>query len=102
MNLLEGHFYVPLKNLPAVWTHVVLNYVGLEKCEGNHVYKNGCFAAADTTKEWAGHFPGDGRLVIGCSYTTEHRFYTSVKLDELMLFNTILSKVQVLDLSARA
>ena len=99
----DGYFDVNLENRPVVWTHVILNYVGLEKCMGIRTYENGRFTAADITKyRKTGYTPADGRLVVGRPYTVRDTSYASVKLDELFLFNATLSEEQIEDLSAHA
>ena len=67
----RGYLDADLENLPVVWTHVVLNYVGLEKCMGIRTYENGRFTAADTTKTRNWYHPADGRLVVGRSSIAE-------------------------------
>ena len=86
----DGYYDVDLENLPVVWTHV--NFVNLEKCTGIKAYENGRFTAADTTKDRNFYLPADGRLVVGRSRTGYDTYYASVKLDELMLFNSTLSE----------
>ena len=98
----NGYLNVKLQNLPEIWTHVVLNYVGLEECTGIKIYENGRFTAADTTKTRSVYAPAEGRLVIGRSSIASDGRYSSVKLDELMLFDSTLSEDQIRDLSAHA
>ena len=81
---------------------MTLNYRGLEKCEAIQVYRNGMFAGTDTTKTEVRYIPGDGRLVVGRHQTGNDLHYANVKLDELMMFNAILSEEQIRDLSAHA
>ena len=44
--------------------------------------------------------PGDGRLVIGRANTGGDKFYASVQLDELLMFNTSLAEKEIQILSA--
>ena len=98
----DGYLDVDLKNLLDELTHVVLNYVGHEKCQGIKIYENGMFTAADGIKNTGWYGPADGRVVVGRPRTTVDHRYGSVKLDELMLFNAALSEEQIHDLSAHA
>ena len=98
LYLEDGYLDVDLGNLPEVWTHVVLNYAGMGM--GIKTYENGRFTGADTTKDGFLNTPADGRLVVGRSYTGDDTNYASLKLDELMLFNSTLSEEQIEDLSA--
>ena len=98
----DGYLDVDLKNLPDECTHVVLNYVGLEKCQGIKIYENGMFTAADGIKNRGWYGPADGTVIVGRTRTTVDHRYGSVKLDELMLFDAALSEEQIRDLSAHA
>ena len=62
----------------------------------------GCFTAADVTKDIIWCSPSHGRVVVGRTRTTEDSHYGSVKLDELMLFNTALTEEQIQGLTGHA
>ena len=77
------------------WTHVVLNYFGLNNGQGIQVYFNGAEAGRDTTKVSKTFSGGDGRVVLGRQKTDSDGNYASVDVDELLFFNTKLSNAQV-------
>lgn len=42
--------------------------------------------------------PGDGKVVIGRQFTDSDNFYSEAKIDELMMFNQLLSDQQIQEL----
>ena len=64
--LLATEFRVDL-NRPAGWTHIVLNYFG--PTARIKVYFNGAEVASDKTKSGGSRSTGDGRVVVGRSFT---------------------------------
>ena len=84
---------------PAVWTHVVLNYLGPEEGEGIRVYYNGVQTGSDDTERLSTFQAGVGRVAVGRLYTDTDSDYPGVDVDELMFFNESLSSQQILDLA---
>ena len=88
--LLDGGFSASF-SIPTGWTHIVLNYIGPNDGEGIRVYYNGTEVESDTTKTTRSYAPGDGRIVVGRSYTDSDKYYASMHIDELIFFNKALS-----------
>ena len=80
---------------PSGWTHVVLNYIGLEDGQGIWIYYDGVQTGSDTTRNPNSYETGDGRIVIGRLYTEWDTNYASVQLDELIFFNTKLTDSEI-------
>ena len=77
------------------WFHVVINYSGPNNGEGFVTYFNGETAYNDSTVEEDDTTPGDGRIVIGRSFTEVDDYYTSMAVDEVVLFNKVLTEHEI-------
>ena len=90
----DGYFYLKDPR-PSGWIHVTLNYLGPNIGEGIKIFYDGTEVASDTTKD-GGSFPaGDGRIVVGRFFTDTDEKYTSMQVDELLLFNQALSATDI-------
>ena len=90
VNLLDRYFHARLFK-PNGWTHVVLNYIGPNDGEGIRIYYDGVEVASNTIKSAQSLSAGDGRIVVGRFYPDKDERYTSMQIDELIFFNTVLS-----------
>ena len=96
--LTEGGFFYDI-NPPITWTHIVLNYIGPNDGQGIQVYEDGSLTGRDTSKsDQLTEIQGDGSLVLGRLVTNADRHYSSVEVDELLLFNEALSPEMVYQL----
>ena len=77
------------------WFHVVVNYFGPNNGEGFNTYFNGDVAFTDSTIQEDDTTPGNGRIVIGRSFTEIDDYYTSMEVDELCFFNEVLSAQEI-------
>ena len=94
LNLPDGYFYLKDPRLSG-WIHVTLNYLGPNIGEGIKIFYDGTEVVSDTTKD-GGSFPaGDGRIVLGRFFTDTDEKYTSMQVDELLLFNEALSATDI-------
>ena len=89
--------------LPSGWTHIVLNDLGPN--DGIRVYYDGVHESSDVTKQAASYSSGNGRVVVGNSYTQAGavnslftRLHAGGDFDELLFFNQILSQQQIIQL----
>ena len=86
---------------PGEWTHIVMNYIGPNRTQGIRAYTNGAFTSKDMYYSTLIRSAGDGHVVIGRQFTKEAKSYAdypTVDLDELMLFNHILTEEQIAEL----
>ena len=80
------------------WTHFVLNFDVKQQELG--LYQDGTFLNSNgmVSDEESRH-SGDGRIVVGRSYTIWRRGYASVEVDELLFFNQLLPEAKIRILS---
>ena len=90
MYLLNGKFSAHF-SIPTGWTHIVLNYIGPNNGEGIRGYYNGQEVMSDTDKDGGSYPDGDGRIVVGKTYTDLDQLYPSMLINELIFFNKALS-----------
>ena len=90
MYLLDGDFYAYF-SIPTGWTHIVVNYIGPNNGEGIRIFYDGQEVMNSTVKKGGPYPAGDGRIVVGRTFTDEDRFYASMQIDELIFFNKALS-----------
>ena len=63
--------------------------------EGIWIYYNGAEVANGTTKHPRSYSAGDGRIVVGRSYTDEDKWHASMQIDELIFFNKAFSTTDI-------
>ena len=84
--------------IPTEWFHLVLNLYGLNE-EWFDIYHNGVDQESDVNPSSPYNFTaGHGVMVIGRYWSTDHKRYSSVNLDEMFLFNRKLTadEIQIL------
>ena len=92
MHVKEKRFTDKFQIYAGVWDHFVINYIGKTHEEKIRIYKNGVLAGWYKANYFPQSYPRGGtRLVIGRSYTEQDGQYSSVDVDELLLFNQILT-----------
>ena len=79
------------KHIPNGWIHIVANFIGPNDGQGIRLYYDGAEVAGDTTKTAVTKSIGDGRIVVGRYYTDRDEKYSSLLLDECIIFNNSLS-----------
>ena len=82
----------------AGWTHLVLNYLGLNNIEVFQMFIDGeveGVAESEGLRFGARYSAGYGRIVVGRRYTDDDWDYASVQVDELLFFNQPLSTVEI-------
>ena len=82
--------------LSTEWFHLILNYLG--PVEGISIYYDGEKLMIDHNIYPPKNNPGTGVVVIGRSSPLQDGAYSSVVMDDLMLFNRKLTaeKIQIL------
>ena len=76
--MVDGRFYVGV-NVGTGWTHLVLNFIGPVNGQGVQIYVNGVQTGSGTWKDVAvSYSPGDGRVVVGKSYTHQDQHYSTL------------------------
>ena len=79
----------------------MINYIGPNNGEGDEasmIFFNGTEVASKTTKPAQSYATGDGRIVVGRSYTHRDERYASVEVDELIFFNAALTGSDVMSI----
>ena len=76
---------------PKGWFHLVMNGVD----EGLHVYINGELERNGTTVDSVKVKAGDGKTVIGRTYTNKDKYYVSVMVDEMTFWNRNLTTQEI-------
>ena len=99
MTLSRGQIVTWL-NRPSGWYHLVINYIGENDGQIFHVYQNSALMANATTLQAVhyGYRLGEGRIVIGQHFTRSYH-HSSAIVDELILFEQMLSTQQMTTLS---
>ena len=97
--LTDGYFYTS-NPTPTGWFHIVLNYIGPNNGEGIRMFINGAEVASKTTKSVSSYTPssGDGRIIVGRTFTNSYERYTSLQIDELVYFNQDLNTEEIIQL----
>ena len=75
------------------WTHVVLNYLGPH--DGIQMFMDGVEVVAGTLSSRPLSTTGNGRIVVGKGYTDRDDNYSSVQVDELIFFNSLLKPEEI-------
>ena len=89
-----AHEAVRKSDRPGVgtWYHFTLNYLGNG---GIQILLDGVVAGRDGMSSHSSSQPGTPRAVIGRKWTNVDCCYNSVDIDELYIYNIVLSKEQV-------
>ena len=85
--------------IPTGWFHLVLNFYGPSSEDWFDIYHNGVDMEVDVTLSSPNNFSaGQGVMVIGRYYAFTDRRYSSVIVDEMILFNRklTLDEIQIL------
>ena len=78
--------------------HVVINFIGVD--EGAEAYIDGRLHVRRANYKKAGRYTrGAGRAVIGRFSTEADRSYTSLEMDDLLLFNQTLTAEEIKSLN---
>ena len=88
-------FYDSSDEVSDSWFYVVINYIGSDRGEGFTTYINGRAAMSDRSKNDEFNTAGNGRIVIGRSFTDVNDFYTTMEMEELVIFNRFLTNEQI-------
>ena len=77
------------------WFHIVVNYFGPNNEQGFKTYFNGNHGITDSTK-WQHNFaPSNRKIVIGRLFVEINHYYTSMSVDELLIFNHTLTLQEI-------
>ena len=106
--ILRGIFSVEVAR-PSGWFHVVLNYIGRIDGEGFRVYHDGVLVGNATWKRQYDIYPSqtvgesNGIIAVGTLYYAVDlsRYYTSMQIDELVMFNETLDPDEITMLAGR-
>ena len=85
---------------PTGWFHVVYNYIGPEYGQGTRVYYDGRLVTGTTQKRVFDIIEGDGRIAIGRLYTVSSERAGSHEVDELIMFNKVLTDEEIVRLNS--
>ena len=94
----HGHFQVSVRRSNE-WVHGMLNFLGPNNEEGIRIYQNGKHVGNHTTITQASTSESNGRIVIGRAFTEVDLQYSSVEVDQLLLFNLALNEAEITLLS---
>ena len=99
IQVLDGIFMAGA-DISDDWTHVVMNFIGPKDGQGIEGYADGILWFTDYSPGSATFYPGDGRIVMGRTYTDNSidSYYANYDLDELFIFNEKLSEDEILAL----
>ena len=97
--LTDGYFYTS-NPTPTGWFNIVLNCIGPNNGQGIRMFINGAEVASKTTKNDPSSTPssGDGRIIVGRTFTNSYERYTSLQTDELVYFNQGLTTEEIIQL----
>ena len=85
---------------PAGWIHTVLNYIGPSQNIGIRIYHNGSLWKLNKNPNYHSWInEGTGRIVLGRWYVDQDERYSTVKVDELLIFNRALTEAEITSLS---
>ena len=77
------------------WLHIVFNFIGSKNGQGFKAYHDGALVLNDTSKDKDRWLPADKNIVIGRLYTEQGGGYSSVQVDEVLLYNYALTEKQI-------
>ena len=82
------------------WFHIVINFIGPNITQGIKVYNDGVqVGGISRVQTGITHIEGDGRIVFGRFYTDSAISYASTQMDDLLLFNQVLTETEIAKLS---
>ena len=92
---IEGHLFNP----PKSWTYITLNFN--VKQQAIWIYQDGAHVTTQSRKSEVSRIrPGNGRIVVGKVTSNDRQFeFASVEVDELCLFNRVLTEAEIKILS---
>ena len=96
MTLSTGHFKTFVTK-PSGWFHVVLNFIGPN--DGIRAYHDGVEVGSNTNIHGNSKHNGDRRIVIGRYFVKSGVTYSSIQVDELLLFDQMLTDDEITMLS---
>ena len=95
MSLVDEDFYVFGPEHDG-WFHIVVNFIGPSVTQGFRVYNDGVQVGGNSRVERGLiHAEGDGRIMFGRFYTDVNERYASAHMDELLLFNQVLTEAEI-------
>ena len=100
ISVSDGNFYEATDEVPNDWFHVIVSYGGPDNAEGFTTYFDGRAVISDRRKRGDNNSPGNGRIVIGRTFTEIDDFYSSMEMDDLVMFNRFLTSEQIFLISA--
>ena len=78
------------------WFHIVVNFIGPNATQGFRAYNDGVQVGGNSRVEVdIIHIEGDGRIVFGKFYSDGNDRYASAQMDELLLFNQVLTQTEI-------
>ena len=92
----DGRFSVNGPAFPAGWFHIVVNFHGAEA--GFSLYVDGSHVGTHTAKQPQTNLVLSKEIGIGRLYLNTDDYYSTVEVDELMIWNRNLSAQDVLDI----
>ena len=95
ISVSDGDFYESSDQVSDSWFHVVINYIVSDCGKGFTTYINGRAAMSDRSINEGFNTAGNGRIVIGRSFTEVNDFYTTMEMEELVIFNRFLTDEQI-------
>ena len=86
-------------NPPKSWTYITLNFN--VKQQAIWIYQDGAHVTTQSRKSEVSRIrPGNGRIVVGKVTSNDRQFeFASVEVDELCLFNRVLTEAEIKILS---
>ena len=78
------------------WFHLVVNFIS--PLEGFKIYNDGIEVGSDIIHFEHSYGVGDGRILIGRSFSGVDGNYASVEVDELLFFNEALTEPEIIQL----
>ena len=82
------------------WMHIVFNFIGPNDGQGYRVYHDGKLVENVTEKFEYRFRPMGRRIIIGADYADYYfKRFSSLEMDQLLLFNRFLYKTEVAVLS---
>ena len=94
MFLSDGRQEAVYPTISAGWTHIVMNYIHGSPDEIT-MSIDGEEVASDTILDPYTITAGDGRIVVGRLYTYHDSLYSSVQVDEMLLFDQSLKSREI-------
>ena len=78
------------------WFHIVVNFIGPTVTQEFKIYNDGEQVGGNSSVERGlTQVEGDGRIVFGRFLTDTNERYASAHMDELLLFNRVLTEAEI-------